>query len=113
MCDFLHPGWLDPLYKPHFVCFDCRKQFKLRDAAVERFWQQRSGNQPSWALPDRAQVGAVCPDCTSLMTPVCACFEPPPRHSLKRWKKLRATFERVAVPSSGADAFAGAAASSR
>lgn len=62
MCDFLHPGWIDPLYNPHFVCFDCRKHLRLRDEAVERYWATRAGYDIT-DRPSRRQVGAVCPDC--------------------------------------------------
>lgn len=51
MCDFLHPGWIDPLYKPHFVCFDCRKHFKLRDERVEAYWRGRTGATTTAAHP--------------------------------------------------------------
>jgi hypothetical protein len=88
VCDFLHPGWIDPLYKPHFVCFDCRKHFKLRDERVEAYWRGRTGATTT-AAPTRDDVGARCPDCSGLLQPVCACFEAPRRTQLRRWKQLR------------------------
>lgn len=89
MCNFLHPGWLDPLYKPHFVCFDCRKHFKLRDENVERFWRAYHELAATPLVPDRDQVGAHCPDCSAVMVPVCACFKPPRKTQVKRWNTLR------------------------
>lgn len=88
MCDYLHPGWLDPLYKPHFVCFDCRKQFKLRDEDVERFWARRAAEYQ----PGRSTVASRCPDCRAFLVPVCRCFEPPRKTQIKRWKALRADY---------------------
>lgn len=95
MCNFLHPGWLDPLYKPHFICLGCRKGFKVRDAEVDRFWARFHGrgvDKLTEALPSRSIVGARCPACRDVMQPVCACFEVPRRTQLRRWKQLRERF---------------------
>lgn len=92
MCDFLHPGWIDPLYKPHFICLDCRKHLRLRDEAVERYWATLA-NRDYTHKPTRSQVGARCPDCRATLTPVCACFKAPRRTQLRRWKLLRARYE--------------------
>lgn len=72
-----HPGWLDPVYKPHYVCFECRKHFKLRFD---------HDDDDELELPKER----LCPQCRLVMTRVCTyCFKPPPRSKIKLWQKIR------------------------
>jgi hypothetical protein len=65
----------------HFICLDCRKQFKI-------FKEHRHKNNPdgSWSYDDPPQK---CPQCTIPMTEVGKNFKPPGKHQISQWKKVK------------------------
>ncbi len=65
------------MYKDHFVCFRCRKQFK-----------RESGT--SYERPRAAHVELVprCPDCRGTMADVGLDFRPPRRLNARAWRRL-------------------------
>ena len=64
------------VYREHFVCFPCRKQFKKPAGTRE----------------------ALCPDCGQPMTPVNKDFRPPRRANENAWKRIKAFEDKGFFP---------------
>ncbi|CAD0001129.1 hypothetical protein [Flavobacterium chungangense] len=62
-------------YKPHYVCFNCRKTFKRR-------FRKDVKNEESFVFE------AKCPDCRGLMADMGLDFESPKKDDFKKWKHL-------------------------
>lgn len=98
-------------YKPHFVCFECRKQFKrpplvdlLRQSGQASLFE-RLERYPSRALLARAERAAgvtldklrsdyratvsKCPQCGSVMADMGLDFKPPPTSAVRAWARIR------------------------
>ena len=63
-------------YKPHLVCFDCRKMFRRRLLA-----DIKSGQKDS--------IEAKCPQCSGLMASMGLDFKAPPKKDVKAWKYVQ------------------------
>jgi hypothetical protein len=98
-------------YKPHFVCFECRKQFKrpplgdvLRQSGQASVLQ-RLERAPSPAMRARVErsIGTTleslkreyrtlvskCPQCGTTMADLGLDFKPPPTADLRAWARIR------------------------
>ena len=63
-------------YKPHYICFSCRKGFKRR-----LLWDINRD--------DKREVDAKCPQCAELMAGMGFDFEVPPMDDVKSWDHIR------------------------
>jgi hypothetical protein len=101
-------------YKPHFVCFECRKQFKrprLEDVLAEKgtldtylrllrarsrsrsakVEQESEATLESMAREYRALVSR-CPQCAREMADLGLDFKPPRSSATRAWERLRALY---------------------
>lgn len=62
-------------YKPHYICFECRKTFKRR-----LFIDIRKGNETPHAK---------CPQCGELMAEVGKDFKAPAKNAIKEWQHVK------------------------
>lgn len=106
-------------YKTHYICLDCRKQFKRPNAfelmskdgvgdLYNRLDQKRQGmiqtqdgevlrmtadDEASWAEMQEKYFGTVvCPQCSKPMKKVSSNFEAPKSKDLRQWEILKAKF---------------------
>lgn len=64
------------IYKPHFVCFECRKMFRRRLLKDINYGQKES-------------VEAKCPQCGGLIADMGLDFKPPKTDDVKAWNHLQ------------------------
>jgi len=95
-------------YKPHFVCFKCRKTFKQplpfdlleRDNKARRYTQLQS--KDSLIIEEQEELNKLnrdyfnreikCPECGSLMADLGLDFKAPPKTEVKRWKIIEGLY---------------------
>lgn len=63
-------------YKPHYVCFECRKMFRRRLLRDINHGQKES-------------VEAKCPQCAGYMADMGLDFKPPKTSDIKAWEHIR------------------------
>lgn len=68
------------LYKPHYVCFNCRKMFKRR-----LLHDIREG--------DKEGTVAKCPQCGGLTADMGLDFKPPRSNNIKAWEHIHNLFK--------------------
>lgn len=112
-CRVCRYGFKD--YKRHYVCFDCRKQFKrptLADVMEHRgrrdvlneLWRTYSSPAEHAAVERRFKTSLVqlrseyhaliskCPQCGHQMADLGLDFRPPPKANVRAWKSIRAAY---------------------
>jgi hypothetical protein len=102
-------------YKPHFVCFACRKQFKrppLRDLLEERgkldafeklqnvyfrkalreSLEKKLGTSIEAMRSEMREIVSRCPQCRAPMADMGLDFKPPRMSNVKAWERIRAMY---------------------
>jgi len=99
-------------YKPHFVCFECRKQFKrppigdvlnqsgklgllqrierARGPAMRARIERDAGTTLEGLKRDYRTLVSKCPQCGATMADMGLDFKPPPATSIRAWTRIRA-----------------------
>jgi hypothetical protein len=108
MCRYVHK-----IYKPHYVCFACRKQFKrppIEDvlALQGKLWQLRLLRGAHFRAGKRAEAErrtgtslealsatyratiSKCPQCRRSMAHLGLDFKPPPSSAVRVWARIHA-----------------------
>lgn len=103
-------------YKPHFVCFECRKQFKrppledvlvqqgrlhvlehLRRASVSATKQARAERSVGTTIArlrrEHRELVSRCPQCGAVMADLGLDFKPPRVSAIRSWARLRSMYE--------------------
>jgi hypothetical protein len=103
-------------YKPHFVCFDCRKQFKrppLEDVLsqqgrlelfrrLERAYsspkkraelERSSGTTLAELQRDYRKLISRCPQCKRTMVDLGLDFKPPSATAIRSWARIRTMYK--------------------
>ena len=96
-------------YKRHFICFECRKNFKQpneKDIAekngdysllMNAFYYFKKKKEISKSTIDYLNTTyfenkILCPQCRKQMVEVPMSFETPPKRELKKWKSLKSFY---------------------
>ncbi len=98
-------------YKPHYVCFSCRKQFKrppledvvaqqgrldvlerlqrsFFDSAARAKAERETGTTLDDLKADHARLVSKCPQCGERMAHLGLDFKPPPSSATKVWRRI-------------------------
>lgn len=90
-------------YKLHYVCFDCRKQFKRvleYDILKEKYKKDKSFNFEKAYEKIESDTNnnffkaAVCPDCKKELSIIGFDFQAPPKKDKKSWMRIKKIYQQ-------------------
>jgi hypothetical protein len=87
--NYVHRGIdLSGLHKQHYVCFECRRQFRLpgSEGGWRRDWNTQADDL-AWTWKPVSREAAACPQCRAPLHSIGRDFKAPRQRDRKQWLK--------------------------